>query len=283
MSGPVLLAYDGSESAATAIAVAGRVLRRGRAIVCHAWSGSDSKRATEVAEEGEQLARAAGFDATAVAASEGRKTWRALLEVAESEEASLIVAGAHGLSGIGNVVLGSVSTGLVHHSPVPVLVVPATGAEERIDGPLLLCYDGSEPAKRAIEVAAERFASSRALLLHLWESWLAEAPALAGVSGAVAGMAAELDEIADGQSADRCAEGVAAAERAGFAVEGLSERAGGPVWKAVLDTADQHSCATIVIGSRGLTGISAALGSVSNGVVHHSRRPVLVVPPPEEE
>jgi len=28
--------------------------------------------------------------------------------------------------------------------------------------------------------------------------------------------------------------------------------------------------------------VSAALGSVSNGVVHNSRRPVLVVPPGDE-
>jgi len=34
----------------------------------------------------------------------------------------------------------------------------------------------------------------------------------------------------------------------------------------------------IAVGSRGFTGISAALGSISNGVVHDSRRPVLVVP-----
>ena len=36
--------------------------------------------------------------------------------------------------------------------------------------------------------------------------------------------------------------------------------------------------AAIVVGCRGLTGISAALGSVSQGVVHHSERPVLLVP-----
>jgi nucleotide-binding universal stress UspA family protein len=92
----------------------------------------------------------------------------------------------------------------------------------------------------------------------------------------------ELDEIADDQSADRCVEGVALAGSAGFEVEGLSERATGPVWRTILDIADRYDCAAIVVGSRGLTGISAALGSVSNGVVHHSRRPVLVVPPGEE-
>ena len=37
--GPVLLAYDGSESSATAIAVAGRLLPGRQALVCHAWTG----------------------------------------------------------------------------------------------------------------------------------------------------------------------------------------------------------------------------------------------------
>jgi nucleotide-binding universal stress UspA family protein len=308
MSGPVLLAYDGSPSSATAIAVAGKILPGRRALVCHAWTGlsrvmlhadpgqlpsplrdaaeeldmADLEAAESVAAEGARLARAAGFDATPLAVREGRKTWRALLEAADSHGASLVVAGAHGVSGLSRAVLGSVSTGLVHHSALPVLVVPAARAEETIDGPLLLCYDGSEGAKRAIEAAAELFEARRALVLHFWESWVAEAPALAGASKTVAGMAAELDEIADEQSADRCAEGVAAAEMAGFHVEGLSERATGPAWMAVLDAAHEHDCAAIVVGSRGLTGISAALGSVSNGVVHHSRRPVLVVPPEEE-
>jgi nucleotide-binding universal stress UspA family protein len=94
-------------------------------------------------------------------------------------------------------------------------------------------------------------------------------------------MCTELDEIADEQSADCMRDGVELARQAGFQAEGLSERATGPMWQAVLDAADEHDCSGIVAGSRGLTGISAALGSVSNGIVHHSRLPVLVVPPEE--
>jgi hypothetical protein len=37
---PVLLAFNGSESSATAIAVAERLLPRRKAVVCHVWSGA---------------------------------------------------------------------------------------------------------------------------------------------------------------------------------------------------------------------------------------------------
>ena len=302
--GRVLLAYDGSESSATAIAVAGKLLRDRRAVVCHVWTGlsramlhaepaelpgalrdaaeeldrADLEAAERAAAEGVRLARAAGFDAEALPVRESRKTWRTLVKTAEDSQASVVVAGGHGMSGIGRALLGSVSTALVHHSPAPVLVVPATAGEERTDAPLLLCYDGSEPAKRAMTQASRLLAPRPALVLHVWESWAAEAPALAGVSRSVQRMAAELDEIGDEQSRDATADGVANAERAGFDAVGLSERATGPTWSAVLESADERACAAIVLGSRGLSGISAALGSVSNGVVHHSRRPVLVVP-----
>jgi nucleotide-binding universal stress UspA family protein len=303
-SGPVLLAYDGSESAATAIAVAGGLLANRQAVVCHAWSGlsravlrfekdelpgvlhdaaeqldaEDRAAAEQTAADGARLGGDAGFEARSLARREKRKTWRTLLETADDVDASVIVAGAHGLSGVGRAVLGSVSTGLLHHSLRPVLVVPATATGETRHGPLLLCYDGSDPAERAIGVAGAVFAPRAAAVLNVWESWTAEVPALAGLSGTVAGMAHELDEIADEQSTGRTGGGVNLAEQAGFEVSGLSERATGPVWSTVLDIADEHDCPAVVVGSRGLTGISGALGSVSNGVVHHTRGPVLVVP-----
>jgi nucleotide-binding universal stress UspA family protein len=303
--GPVLLAYDGSPSSATAIAAAGRLLTPRPALVCHVWSGvsgavfhgqpselpgalreaakeldqADQAAAEEACAEGVRLARTAGFQAEPLLARRERKTWRTLLQAVEQSEASLLVAGAHGMSGIARALLGSVSTGLVHHARVPVLVVPRTAMGASADGPLLLCYDGSEPAKRAIAEASRLFRARSALVLHAWESWVARAPALAGASSTVQGTAAELDEIADEQSEERTTAGVELAQRHGFEAAGLSGRASGPAWRVVLESADEHSCAAIVLGSRGLTGLSAALGSVSSEVLHQSRRPVLVVPP----
>ena len=149
-------------------------------------------------------------------------------------------------------------------------------------GPLLLAYDGSDNARSAMAVARALLGARHALVLHVWVSWAAEAPALAGASASVHRMAGELDVVADEQSKRHTAEGVELAAEAGFDAEGLSEQTSGPVWRSLLDVAERRDCAAIVVGSRGLTGISRVLGSVSNGVVHHSRRPVLVVPGEDE-
>jgi nucleotide-binding universal stress UspA family protein len=300
----VLLCYDGSESSSGAITVAGALLSPRDALVCHAWSGLsrtmlhaepselpgaladaaerldavDREAAEALAAGGVAVARESGFEAEPLLVRSGRKDWRALLEAADEHHAAVIVAGAHGVSGIGRALLGSVSTALVHHARRPVLIVPSMAKDEPRDGPLLLCSDGSDCAAEAIAAAGELMSERRSVALSVWESWASEAPALAGVSSTVQGMAAELDAIAAEQSRATAGAGVRAATEAGFEAKPASSRADGPAWKGILDAADDQRAAAIVVGSRGLTGISRALGSVSNGVVHHSRRPVLVVP-----
>jgi nucleotide-binding universal stress UspA family protein len=146
--------------------------------------------------------------------------------------------------------------------------------------PVLIAYDGSSGSRRAIERAGELLPGRRAVVLHLWQSWVAIAPVTVPViNGAVIGMARELDELADTQSEDVAADGAHLAAEAGFSAEALSRRSDGPLWRDLLDAAEELDASVIVVGSRGMSGISAALGSVSSGVVHHAHVPVLVVPP----
>ena len=76
-----------------------------------------------MAEEGAGIARATGFDATSIAAEAKGPIWVAVEQVAEEHDAGAIVMGTRGLSGIKSLLLGSVSSGIVHHAQRPALVV----------------------------------------------------------------------------------------------------------------------------------------------------------------
>lgn len=143
--------------------------------------------------------------------------------------------------------------------------------------PLILCYDGSEGARRAIAHAGALFSGCHALVLTVWRSTTSLGSV--GWSGAtVMPNFAELDDAAFEAGATRAAEGVALARQAGLEAEPLAVEADGPVWEAIVDTADHRQAAVIVMGSRGLTGLrSILLGSVSGTVVHQAHRPTLVI------
>jgi nucleotide-binding universal stress UspA family protein len=154
----------------------------------------------------------------------------------------------------------------------------------RHDGPLLICYDGSDHAKHAITSAAELLGDRRALIVTVWQP-TADLSTFAGYTvTADTPNFAELDRAAaeaGGRAAD---EGVRIAKEAGLEAEPLAIKAAGPVWKTIVDTADDCDAAAIVMGSRGLTGVrSMLLGSVSNAVAHHTERPTLVIHRPSDD
>lgn len=138
--GPVLIAYDGSETAQRAIARAGKLLGSGReAIVLTVSafpppllgaSGSAlseieheyQRESARIAGEGAELARAAGFDANAEAES-ATPAWQRIVDRAESVDASLVVLGSRGLSGLKYALLGSVAAAVTQHTERAVLIV----------------------------------------------------------------------------------------------------------------------------------------------------------------
>jgi nucleotide-binding universal stress UspA family protein len=161
---------------------------------------------------------------------------------------------------------------------------------------VLLCYDGSDAAGRAIERAGQILGGGEAIVLTVWESVgsaiLRHAPSGASelardARGVAEDVIAELDSGTAERAAETAREGAELAAAAGFdarpearrALAQAAERAAVTVWRAVLDVADEAAVELIVLGSRGRSGIkSMVLGSVSYGVVHHSERPVLIVP-----
>jgi nucleotide-binding universal stress UspA family protein len=163
--------------------------------------------------------------------------------------------------------------------PVTTYAVDRRGQTPTADGPLLLCYDGSDAAAHAIEHAGALFAGRHALVVTVWQP---TAP-LGGLAWSGATESMDTFVEADRRAAElggRVADaGVVIAREAGLAAEPAAVEATGPVWRTILDIADRHDAATIVMGSRGLTGVrSMLLGSVSSAVVHHAARPALVIP-----
>jgi nucleotide-binding universal stress UspA family protein len=162
--------------------------------------------------------------------------------------------------------------------PLTTYAVDLQGHTSTADGPLILCYDGSEGAADAIRQAGALFTGGRALVLTAWQS--VPIPGSLGMGGEAAPMVnnVELDRAAAERGGRLADEGVRIALGAGLQAEPLAVKATGPVWKTIIDIAGRHDAATIVMGSRGVTGIRARLlGSVSNAVVHHADRPTLIV------
>ena len=144
--GNVLFAYDGSEQAKAAIREAARQLGAGRhAIVLAVWQpyaglpfvsmslppdleADVEKRATEAAAEGARLARSVGFDARPLVET-GEPIWRTIVDVADAQDAGIVVLGSHGRTGIGLLVMGSVASAVARHTDRPVLIVHAPPAE----------------------------------------------------------------------------------------------------------------------------------------------------------
>lgn len=150
------------------------------------------------------------------------------------------------------------------------------------DAPLVLCYDGSADAKHAIERGSELLAARRALVLTVWLPTAVLGPGL-GETAAMVNFA-EFDRAA-AEACDRiAAEGVRIARTSGLDAEPVAVKTAGPVWHAIVETADRYDAAAIVMGSRGLTPLrSILLGSVSTGVVHHADRPTLVIRRPSQD
>ena len=145
------------------------------------------------------------------------------------------------------------------------------------DAPILLCYDGSEGAHRAIGVAAKILGTDRPAVVLDVGPPITAAESLATLEPLVPGAAFE--DLNTNDALQRAREGTEQAIMAGFTATPRAELS--ESWSGIVDVADELDAAVIVLGSRGLHGPREALnGSVSHEVATHAGRPVLIVPPP---
>lgn len=151
--GPLILCYDGSKDAKHAIRRAGGLFAGRRARVVTVWQPTAApgglgfagetagmvdlfeldraaaQAGDRVADEGARLAREAGLLAEPVAVQAAGPVWKTIVELADRDDAATIVMGSRGRAGLRAMLLGSVSSAVVHHADRPTLIVRRPVAE----------------------------------------------------------------------------------------------------------------------------------------------------------
>jgi nucleotide-binding universal stress UspA family protein len=149
------------------------------------------------------------------------------------------------------------------------------------DDRILIAYDGSENARHAIEVAAKEIGAGPATVVHAWEP-LSSASSRLAVYAVVAGAGAPELAYEREQAQAKAEEGAELARQLGFDANAIAIQGDGPAARALVEYINEQRPRLVVIGTRGLTGVSGyASGSVSHGVASHVRVPVFIVPPEE--
>ncbi|MDA3630568.1 universal stress protein [Saccharopolyspora sp. WRP15-2] len=185
--------------------------------------------------------------------------------VRRSDDAPLLVVGSHGHGVFRDVLLGGISTSVAAHARCPVVVVRGT---PRTTGPVVVGVDDSPGSRTALRHAFD-FAARRHERLVAVQA-LPDAYFTAGVYPRL-----------DPQEIRTRADLHLAEQLAGWCAEH-------PDVAVHRDVANQHPVAALcaaaedaqllVVGHRGRGGFAGLmLGSVANGVLHHSPCPVAVV------
>jgi nucleotide-binding universal stress UspA family protein len=141
------------------------------------------------------------------------------------------------------------------------------------EAPVLICYDGSAESRQAIADAAALLTERRAVVVNV-----APLDAVAGAYAAAGSGAAEFGADVHADAVARADEGAELARQAGFRAEARGILAT-PLWRGVVEVADEVDAAVIVVGSRPHSRFSELVEEhVSHDVVEHASQPVLVIP-----
>lgn len=190
-----------------------------------------------------------------------------------SREATMIVLGTRGLGTIGSAFLGSVGIRVASHARCPTAIVPSPMEPAEADAPILAGVDGSEHSAAAVRFALDEAhrRSTRVVAMHAYAvpmyAFPVEDPTL------IDQFNREVRANAESLVAD-----VVDRELKAFDHDvAVDVRAVDAVATESLVEAGRNALMTVV-GSRGRAGFRGMLlGSVSQSVLHHSRRPVVVV------
>ncbi|MEW1812138.1 universal stress protein [Pseudarthrobacter phenanthrenivorans] len=306
----IVVGVDGSEHGQCALVWAAReAQRRGRplhivtaySVPIFAASGLDGGYATvddSVIREGAEaivrqaLEKVAAYDVDVTSSVENGDAAGVLLEI--SETAELLVVGTRGRGGFVGRLLGSVSSALPAHAKCPTVTVPlfcsdrlgetiedrriraeqAKSGHRSVENVVVVGVDGSEQARVAVLEAADQAQRLGAALRVVC--------AVPQYSGSLAWVPAPMDRKALFEDIRVTLDAGMAWLRSHYPhLEADYElKDGSPV--DVLVEESRH-VELVVVGTRGRGGFTGMLlGSTSDGVLHHAKGPVMVVPDRED-
>ena len=272
----ILLATDGMENTTSAARAAVDLAEKGGAElhVVHVWHTVPSPHASgfirsglkedgrEVLERQVRWIEDEGGTVSEASLMEGHAV-EGIIARAEEIGAGLVVAGSRGMGRLGRMALGSVSTGLAHRSPCPVLIVPE-GEEAWPPERVLVGFGSFEDTDRAGFLGA---GLARALGAGV---------ELVGVTGE------------GGDAEERLRDVERALESRADEIEGavgLRPRARpfvGEVGRTILGLHDEEEKpALLSFGSKVLGGVGRVMvGEALDRVLSKSRGPILITPEP---
>jgi nucleotide-binding universal stress UspA family protein len=183
-----------------------------------------------------------------------------------SEDAQMVVVGSRGLGTVKGTLLGSVSSGLLHHAHCPVAIIRADQAEVLTDAPVLVGIDGSPGSESATALAFDE-ASHRGvsvIALHAWSDF--------GVYIADESGWHRYQREADEMVAERLSEWQQRYPDVDVRRDVVCDE---PAHRLIEEA---QRAQLIVLGSRGRGGFAGMLlGSTSSAVVQTASVPVIVV------
>jgi nucleotide-binding universal stress UspA family protein len=148
----ILICYDGSADADTAVDAAAEMMPTQQATLLTVWEpfveivtragpgfelwpadidhqqidAAAESAAAARADQGAERARQAGLDAHGAARPRGTTIAETIIEEARARSALVIVIGTRGLTGVKSMMLGSVSHAVLQHADRPVMIVPSS-------------------------------------------------------------------------------------------------------------------------------------------------------------
>jgi nucleotide-binding universal stress UspA family protein len=262
MSGdPIVVGTDGSPTAAIAVDKAGELAKAlGAAVhvVCvpsaipaYDWPARITGQRV-VGEAGDRL-RQRGITVQTHLPKDKGEAALALVDVAESEHAQMLVVGNKGMTGIRRV-LGSFPNRVSHQARCDVLIVPTASQSpvEFAGGSVVVGTDGSGGATQAVK---EAIRLSKALNGEL-----------------------HIVSISEQTESAEPVLGAAADEAANHGVQTTTHALHGNPADALLDVAEKNAAAILVVGSKGMRADDRErFGNIPDKISHKGTTSVLIV------